>query len=270
MRLLVATLLLGACSHRLVVPSGPDTRLLLAPPPVACSAAAAPLGALRVVTWNMDAALTGPLTDIAAVLMGIDADVILLQEVDDDVQRSGNVNQAAVLGKALGAEYVFAETMPWQNGHYGIATLSRLPIAAVERIALDAPDASERRIGLDVTLCLGPVAAHVVNLHADIVSDAGAENVTDLLRVLKPRIGSGLLLAGDFNAAPTDPGPQAVLAAGLIDVVAPHDPSPTSGSRRQDFIFGDARLAPHARGAHIVPSDKSDHVPVVADFAGPF
>jgi endonuclease/exonuclease/phosphatase family metal-dependent hydrolase len=269
---LILTLLLtvAACNNKLYVPSGPDTRLLVAPPLATCAADAPPLTTVRVVTWNMDAAQLSPLGDIATVLANSNADIILLQEVDYVVQRTGNVNEPEQLAKQLSMSYVFAETMPWQNGHYGVAMLSRLPIAGVERIALDASSASERRIGLDLTLCLGPVARHVVNLHADIVSDAGADNVRELLSVLKPGIGKGLLLAGDFNAAPNDAGPEAVLAAGLSDVVAPYNTSPTSGSRRQDLIFADALLAPHARGAHVIATDKSDHIPVVADFAGPF
>jgi endonuclease/exonuclease/phosphatase family metal-dependent hydrolase len=263
-------LLASACAKMPPLPSGPDTRLLIAPPLTACDASVAPPARVRVATWNMDAALTSPLGDLANVLAGIDADVVLLQEVDVGTKRSGGVNQAELLARQLGTAYVFAESIPWDGGHYGLATLSRLPIAAVRRISLDVADASERRIGLELTICFGAVAIHVVNLHADIVADAGAQNVRDLVSALKASIGTGLILAGDFNAAPSDAGPQAALAAGLQDVVATRDAAATSGARRQDFIFADARVAPRVTAARVVATNKSDHNAVLADFAGPF
>jgi endonuclease/exonuclease/phosphatase family metal-dependent hydrolase len=247
------------------VPSGPDTRLLITPPLAACDPAATAPARVRVASWNMDAALTGSLADLGDVLAAIDADVVLLQEVDDGTQRSGGVNQPEVLGARLHEAYAFAESIPWQGGHYGLATLSRLPFAAARRIALDTPDDSERRIGFDVTLCFGPTAVHVVNLHADTVPSAGAQNAIDLLSALRSEIGGGLMLAGDFNAAPSDPGPQAALAAGLVDVVVGYDPSPTWNDRRQDLIFADGKIAPHATAAHVVASDKSDHRPLYVD-----
>jgi endonuclease/exonuclease/phosphatase (EEP) superfamily protein YafD len=137
----------------------------------------------------------------------------------------------------------------------------------VSRISLDAPSATERRIGLDVTLCVGPAAIRVVGTHCDIDSDAGAKNAIDLVNALRDAIGNGLLLGGDFNALPSDAGPEAAVAAGLVDLAATRDPSPTWGDRREDYVFADSRLAPHVTSATVIATDKSDHRPVVVDFA---
>jgi endonuclease/exonuclease/phosphatase family metal-dependent hydrolase len=262
-------MLIGGCGST-PTSGGPDSRLLVTPPLVTCDPAASAPARVRVVTWNIDAAQTSSTGDIAAVLAGLDPDVVLLQEVDVNTQRSGVVDQPSVLAAALGEAYAFGEAIPWDGGVYGLALLSRLPFQAVTRISLDAPDASERRIGLETTLCFGPTAVTVVDTQADVVPSASAENAMDLLAALKPRIGQGLLLAGDFNALPTDPGPEAALAAGLADVVARTDTSPTADASRIDFVFADARLAPRFTSGQVVASDKSDHRPVLADFAGPF
>jgi endonuclease/exonuclease/phosphatase family metal-dependent hydrolase len=252
------------------VSGGPDTRLLISPLLAPCDARAPWPSRLRIATWNIEGARGSSLGDIASVLAGIDADVVLLQEVDVGVDRSGRENQAAVLSGQLGEAYAFGEAIPWGGGHYGLATLSRLPFQAVGRISPDAPDASERRIGLDVTLCFGPAAIRVVNTHADVVADAGAQNVIELVNALQGSIGKGLLLAGDFNAQPVDRGPRAAVAAGLQDVVATHDASGTLGDHRIDFIFADARVALRVTSGQVVSTNKSDHRPVFADLAGSF
>jgi endonuclease/exonuclease/phosphatase family metal-dependent hydrolase len=249
---------------------GPETRLLISPALATCDPSAPWPSRLRVATWNIEGARGSSLGEIASVLASIDAEVVLLQEVDVGVDRSGGVNQPEVLSSQLHEAYAFGEAIPWGGGHYGLAMLSRLPFQAVNRISLDTPSASERRIGLDVMLCFGPAAIEVVNTHADVVAGAGAQNVIDLVNALQPSIGKGLLLAGDFNGQPTDRGPQAAVAAGLQDVVATHDASATLGAERIDFIFADARVAPHVTSGQVVATDKSDHRPVFADLAGSF
>jgi endonuclease/exonuclease/phosphatase family metal-dependent hydrolase len=245
--------------------SGP--RLLVTPLLGACGANSSPPARIRIVTWNIEAGRGSSIGEIAGVLAAIDADVMLLQEVDVGTLRSGRIDQARTLADALRAAYAFAETIPWDGGHYGLAVLSRLPFQSVSRIALDAPDASERRIGLDVFLCVGPAALRVVDTHADVNSAAGTQNVIDLIAALQGSIGSRLIVAGDLNATPGDPGPQALISAGLTDVVAAHDASQTEGDRRIDYIFADGAVAPRVGAAQVIDTDKSDHRPVVAEIA---
>jgi endonuclease/exonuclease/phosphatase family metal-dependent hydrolase len=252
------------------VSAGPDVRLLIAPPLATCDPGAPSPSRVRIATWNINAAQRGSIADLAGVLASVDADVVLLQEVDVGVRRSGGQNQPEALAAELGWAYAFGEAIPWDGGHYGLATLSRLPFVAVHRISLDDPSASERRIGLDVTLCFGPTAFEVVNTHADVVPEGGARNVMQLVDALRPAIGNGLIVGGDFNALPGDPGPQAMVAAGLQDLLATRDSSPTWADRREDFVFGDARLAPRATAGHVVPTDKSDHRLLFVDLAGTF
>ncbi len=105
------------------------------PPLVACTerrAPAAPSGRrVRVATWNIRAALSAPVDDIAAELQAMQADVVALQEVDAGTRRGGFVDQPAELARAIGFHAVFAASIEWDEGHYGLAVLSRWPLAAV-------------------------------------------------------------------------------------------------------------------------------------------
>jgi endonuclease/exonuclease/phosphatase family metal-dependent hydrolase len=251
-------------------PSQEAPRLLLSPTLRPCDPKAPMPSRIRVVTWNMEAARGSSIGAIGQVLAGLQPDVVLLQEVDDGVHRTGGINEAETLADALGLAYGFAESVPWDGGHYGLAMLSRLPFASFDRLSLDAPTASERRIAIDASLCLGPRPYRVIDTHADFVPDAEPVNVRELLAAIAGQIGKGLLLGGDLNATVSDPGPQAIFAAGLADVVAPRDASPTSGPNRIDFVVADAVLAPKVTAAQVVASDASDHRPVAVDLTGPF
>src|SRR5687767_2104731 len=75
-----------------------------------------------VVSYNIEALSRGA-PAVIATLNALNADVIALQEVDRKTKRSGGVDQPALLGRALGMHVVFAATMPFDDGEYGLALL---------------------------------------------------------------------------------------------------------------------------------------------------
>src|SRR5204862_7632403 len=132
----------------------------------------------RIVTWNIRAARSAPVDAIAAELQAMDADVIALQEVDVRTRRTGFVDEPAALAAALGFQYVFAASIKYQEGDYGLAVLSRWPLTEVRRYRLDAAEAMEARIVLEVTVCARGRPLRIFNHHADcrVASrDAGFE-----------------------------------------------------------------------------------------------
>lgn len=102
---------------------------------------------LRVASYNIHAGRGADeridLPRIAGVLRRLNADVILLQEVDMGTRRSGGVMQAAELGKLLGMNFYFAKAMDYGGGEFGNAILSRRPFARVSTLPLDG--GAERR-----------------------------------------------------------------------------------------------------------------------------
>lgn len=87
---------------------------------------------LRVLTYNIhhgegvDGRLD--LVRIAKVIQEVDPDIAALQEVDQNAGRSGQVDQAAELGRLTKMRSVFGGNIELQGGKYGNALLTRFEI----------------------------------------------------------------------------------------------------------------------------------------------
>lgn len=88
---------------------------------------------MRYATWNIrhgtDRASNATLAAQGRLLAELDADVVLLQEVDRGVERSGFENQLEVLSRLSGLDHqVFGANLQIGAGEYGTAMLSRWPV----------------------------------------------------------------------------------------------------------------------------------------------
>src|SRR6185436_4143043 len=87
---------------------------------------------IRIMSYNirhgegMDGRVD--LARIADVIRRASPDVVALQEVDRGVQRTGGVDEPAMLGELAGMQSIFEKNIPYQGGEYGNAVLTRLPI----------------------------------------------------------------------------------------------------------------------------------------------
>src|SRR5438067_1970465 len=66
---------------------------------------------------------------VAELVRSTGADIVLLQEVDRGTNRSGHVDQPAVLARLTGFTASFGKSLDYDGGLYGIAVLSRWPVA---------------------------------------------------------------------------------------------------------------------------------------------
>ena len=118
------------------------------------------VGTLRLVVWNIR---HGRGTDdevdlqrIAEVIRALDADVIALQEVDDRTERTGGVDQVAVLADALRYEGFHGPHRPYQGGFYGNALLTRLPVLSQQ--THEIPSASGSALAVhELVVALPPI-----------------------------------------------------------------------------------------------------------------
>lgn len=159
--------------------------------------------ALRIVSYNIrhgegsDSKLD--LERTAAVIKRLAPDIVGLQEVDDRVGRTGNVNQPDRLAQLTGMNAAFGSFMPLQGGEYGLAILTKFPIKRSESIRL--PGGNEPRVALAVEVQLpSGESLMVINVHFDWVNDDGfrfeqAKVVAEYLKTLKMQY----VLLGDFN-----------------------------------------------------------------------
>ncbi len=226
---------------------------------------------------GMDGALD--LARIGDVLAELDADVVLLQEVDECCGRSGGVDQAAWLGARLGMEWRFAPFMDYDGGRYGLATLSRLPVTRSDVIVLP-PGTQEPRSALRITVDLGGGEhASVTNAHLDWMADPSRRLAQ--ARVLRAELDADerarptavAVLGGDLNDVPssdairvfTAAAPGAEPAFARLGPTEPTFPADAPKKTIDHFLArGGGRWTPSS----VTVVDErlaSDHRPVVAE-----
>jgi endonuclease/exonuclease/phosphatase family metal-dependent hydrolase len=215
---------------------------------------------------------------IADVIAALGVDVIGLQELDLNRQRSAGVDQAGVIASELGWQRFFHPALTEGDEHFGNAILSRLPMRL--RQAQELPSVMTRvcpetraAIWVEIETASGPV--QVINTHLGL---GRRERSMQAELLAGPewlgRIGPGepLILMGDFNSLPNSP-PFRLLARQLRDIRTLVSPSPrlrTFPTRYPllavDHLFVNDRLT--VDSVTVVRNAEtriaSDHFPLVA------
>lgn len=237
----------------------------------------------RIVTYNVHRCLgsDGVISParIAAVIAGIDADIIALQELDVGRARSNGIDQAREIARELGHEHAhFHPALRVMEEEYGDAIITRQPSRLVKAGTLPLPGRgrlAEPRGALWASIAYGGVELQIINTHLGLMR---AERLAQADALLGPEWLSAsecklpFILLGDFNSPPRGRTYKR-LAAELTDA-----PLSVSKARatfparypllRIDHIFVSTGI--QVTGAHIVRGDAarraSDHLPLVADF----
>ncbi len=88
------------------------------------------------------------LETVAEAIREISPDIIGLEEVDVNCERSGYADEPAELAELAGFPYyAFAKAIPLGDGEYGTAILSRYPIESFEVIPLASGNGEDRSLG---------------------------------------------------------------------------------------------------------------------------
>jgi endonuclease/exonuclease/phosphatase family metal-dependent hydrolase len=233
---------------------------------------------VTVLVYNIhagkDAGGRDNLARVAEVVRGSGADLVLLQEVDRNTQRSGPTDQPATLARLTGYSVAFGRTIGFQGGDYGIALLSRWPIVqdTLIPLAVTAPPgqtvANREQRGVLVAEVAAPGGAlTVLNTHLDASGNDvwRMQEIEGVLRVANTIRGSGmpLLLGGDFNSRPESPIHGSLRTAGFRDAWpecgtgdAMTFPA-ASPNRRIDYLY--LTGATRCLDARVLPGEASDH-----------
>jgi endonuclease/exonuclease/phosphatase family metal-dependent hydrolase len=98
---------------------------------------------IKVMTYNIhycNPPSAGKKIDVAAiaeVIKNEEPDLVALQEVDVNTERSGKgLNQAKELARLTGMNFLFSKAIDYQGGDYGVAVLSKFPILDSVRFIL--------------------------------------------------------------------------------------------------------------------------------------
>lgn len=185
---------------------------------------------VRVMSYNIKSGRyqTDGLEAVARVIAAQSPDLLALQELDENMGRTGFVSQTDWLTRRLRMNGLFAPAMEHDSGWYGIALLSRWPIQAHERRLLFRPmyaDAAERprhdseqRVMLGATLTPtlylrrpSPLkgegcSVKVVVAHLGLTPDQRAVQIQELSDFARTWLGEHpTIIMGDFNCDPDAP-----------------------------------------------------------------
>ncbi|APZ94242.1 endonuclease/exonuclease/phosphatase family protein [Fuerstiella marisgermanici] len=165
---------------------------------------------LRVLSYNIHHAegVDGKLDvdRIAQVILSANADIVALQEVDQKVTRSKDVDQPAELARLTKMNVAFGANIPLQGGHYGNAVLTRFPIIEHKNHLLPNLGNGEQRgvlvAELEISKTKQPLvlfATHLDHRRDERERVASAEAINKLAAAHDHK---AMLLAGDLNAVP--------------------------------------------------------------------
>jgi len=225
---------------------------------------------------------------IVRILEDHQADVILLQEVDEGAPRSRELNLAKEIASSLKmSHYALGHNVSLRKGWYGNATLSRFPILRERNIDLTVGRRKRRgcqHASIEVETETGRSRRlEVFNLHLGLSArerqkQAGLLARSQELAELAPEVPC--VLGGDFNDwrsllrafiieglgfdcasdRRTRNGPKAIKTYPAI--------SPRGGLDRI-YYRGSIRLLSAYRCRHRAAKVASDHLPLIAEFEIP-
>jgi endonuclease/exonuclease/phosphatase family metal-dependent hydrolase len=164
---------------------------------------------IRVITYNIHRAIGVDRRfrpeRIVQVLRHYEADIVLLQEVDEGVPRSRELNLAKELAQEAGyPHFALGHNVSLKKGRYGNATLSRFPILRERNIDLSVAESWIRRGCQHTTLDLDGAdrRMEVFNLHLGLSARERQKQIELLIRsheFSSVDYGTPLLVGGDFN-----------------------------------------------------------------------
>ena len=226
---------------------------------------------IRIVTYNIRSCQGASASSVdpsvpGAVIADLHADLVGMQEVDQNTTRSGGIDQAAAIGGIAGLDSYFAKAINRGGGGYGIATLSGLPVVSTRQVAL--PGEEERRTLLELEF----EDFVLFNTHLSLTVSSREESAV-IIRDELALYDKPVILIGDMNIdyewpdlfggtwtslcpyAPTYPAKKPTVR---VDYIAIADPTGTISVNSPIWTAAVADAGVEATVA-------SDHLPVYVD-----
>jgi endonuclease/exonuclease/phosphatase family metal-dependent hydrolase len=210
-------------------------------------------------------------------------DIALLQEVDDGVPRSREMDLAQDLARALDYPYyAVGHNVTMRKGRYGNATLSRYPILRERNINLTVGTRKRRgcqHASVEVERPSGLQRMEIFNLHLGLSASERARQVGSLVRSAEFRgltTNELCLVGGDFNdwRSLLHPIFTEILGFrcatqhryGYNGALRTYPAFSPRGGLDKIYYRGPLRMLNARRCRLRVSKVASDHLPIVADF----
>ncbi|MCK4258212.1 MAG: endonuclease/exonuclease/phosphatase family protein [Halanaerobiales bacterium] len=227
---------------------------------------------------------------IVQIIRESGADIIGLQEVDKETSRVNGIDTPKYLAEKLGMYYVYGANMPVYGGEYGNAILSRYPIIFSKNYKLSRQALTEQRGFLLAKIKVGDKKVNFASTHLEHKENKlRVKQVKDILEITHEN-KNPFIIVGDFNDhAVTAPimlmarefndsqslykmfsNYQTLSYEDMIDGKLTF-PSANPQSRI-DYIFLSEELVldESIDAFKVLPSQGSDHLPLVAKIRLPF
>jgi endonuclease/exonuclease/phosphatase family metal-dependent hydrolase len=238
---------------------------------------------LKIVTWNIERG--DAYASVLTALRGMDADVLLLQEVDRECRRTGFRDVARDLARALDMNWVGAgefqeigEGRRRRAAFTGQATLSKFPISNGDVLSFRAQDKwrwsinpVQPRRGGRIALRSETAGVVLYNIHIESGHNDRLQR-QQMMEILESQdrempLGRPVVIGGDFNNGPilTSAMFGSLNSAAFADALgASGHRGPTSSGETHpiDWIFVKNITSIHGRVVDVI--DASDHFPVMA------
>ncbi|MBL8840586.1 MAG: endonuclease/exonuclease/phosphatase family protein [Planctomycetes bacterium] len=234
---------------------------------------------VRLASWNIHKGIGGVdrryLPErIIEQLRALDADIVLLQEVDDGARRSRFDRQVDLLGDALRLPH----RAWWPNHHlnvgrYGNALLSRLPFREPFNLSLTLP-LHKKRAALHARFAVDhlPHGLWIFNCHLGLAEAERRQQLRRILRHIDEHHGSEehVVIAGDLNDVWQQLGPAVLHPAGFRSVPRPPLTFPAFKPLRpldRVFVRGSIGIARCERVEGLLARTASDHRPLYVELS---
>lgn len=240
---------------------------------MAVSARAAEPVPLRVLSWNIhhgeDASGQIVIDKIAAYIREQKPDVVLLQEVDQQCERSGNIDEAKKIAEVTGLQASFGAAFDFQGGQYGQAILSRFPISDLQIHRLPSTDEPRVLVRAQIQTPHGPWI--VASAHLDAANARRRHVQAQMVAEILQQSPLPVVLGGDFNAIPNESTmkvfTQAPWSLGVKAGKPATEPAPAPINEIDHLIL---RGLNFNQAVAVLPEAKlSDHRPILAEVAPP-
>lgn len=226
---------------------------------------------LKVLSYNLRFGELASLEELAAFIVAEKPDIVALQEVDCRTYRDRAPAQhgkdfATELAFRTGMIPAYGKTIPYAGGYYGIAILSKYPLAKVERIYLPKTEnGKEQRAVLvaDVEYREGEYITFA-STHLDYTHTEERQVQVKKLNEVLLKSRYPVIVAGDFNARPD----AKEIDEGMRDwkIVSDLEPTvPATNPRNTiDYIFCHPAAEWDVVSSATSRVELSDHLPISA------
>lgn len=191
-------------------------------------------------------------------------DIIGLNEVDINTERSNNTNLLSVISDKLDYNSVFSKSIDFQGGHYGNGLLTKYNILSQEQKLLYNEQGSEQRSLLHTVINIQDFNTNVLLTHLEYNNKDVRTKQLEYIKDYIQHLSGPIILMGDFNLE--SPSELDVLTNKLNVIYGLSSPVTfPSDNITLDYILYSKEL--ELVSYNVDEKNYSDHYPVLATFS---